>query len=42
MGVVDGSVKEKVEQMKGFLGLPETDMVLGQYKVRSAGQFSKW
>ena len=41
MGVVDGSAKEKVEQTKGFLGLPETDMVLGQYKVRSVGQFSK-
>ena len=42
MGVVDGLAKEKVEQTKGFLGLPETDMVLSQYKVHSAGQFSKW
>ncbi|KAF8121277.1 P-loop containing nucleoside triphosphate hydrolase protein [Boletus edulis] len=33
MGVMDGSAKEKVEQTGNVLGLQETDIVLGQYKV---------
>ncbi|KAG6370849.1 P-loop containing nucleoside triphosphate hydrolase protein [Boletus reticuloceps] len=33
MGVMDGSAKEKVEQTRNVLGLQETDIVLGQYKV---------
>ena len=33
MGVLDGSAKEKVERTRGVLGLQETDIVLGQYKV---------
>ncbi|KAH0831304.1 glycosyltransferase family 2 protein [Lanmaoa asiatica] len=33
MGVVDGSAEEKVERTRNVLGLQETDMVLGQYKV---------
>ncbi|KAF8428889.1 P-loop containing nucleoside triphosphate hydrolase protein [Boletus edulis BED1] len=33
MGMMDGSTKEKVEQTGNILGLQETDIVLGQYKV---------
>ncbi|KAF8437697.1 P-loop containing nucleoside triphosphate hydrolase protein [Boletus edulis BED1] len=33
MGMMDGSAKEKVEQTRNILGLQETDIVLGQYKV---------
>ncbi|KAG6377242.1 P-loop containing nucleoside triphosphate hydrolase protein [Boletus reticuloceps] len=35
MGVMDGSAKEKVEQTRNVLGLQETDIVLGQYKLHS-------
>ncbi|KAF8440069.1 hypothetical protein L210DRAFT_3671727 [Boletus edulis BED1] len=33
MGVMDSSAKEKVEQTRNTLGLQETDIVLGQFKV---------
>ncbi|KAG9310142.1 glycosyltransferase family 2 protein [Chiua virens] len=33
IGVMDGSAREKIEQTRNVLGLEETDMVLGQYKV---------
>ena len=33
MGVMDGSAKEKVERTRTFLGLSETDLVVGQFKV---------
>ncbi|KAG6370506.1 hypothetical protein JVT61DRAFT_11435 [Boletus reticuloceps] len=33
MGVMDGSVKEKVKQTRNVLGLQETDIVLSQYKI---------
>ena len=33
VGVMDGSAMEKVEQVRTALGLGETDIVLGQYKV---------
>jgi len=33
MGVMDGDTREQVEQMRTAIGLAESDLVLGQYKV---------
>lgn len=40
VGIVEGETREQVEQMRRVLDLAETDIVIGQYKVRSSLLFT--